>query len=223
MAPAPPTSPAYLAKAQGWDLGGSSDLLLPRCPGGKGKCRGESRVAGAWWANRFHVWIVTCLHAAAAAMTGSHTGGVRSWPVAGPGTHWLPTHRRGPGLPCGLGTAPAAPASGVGGAGGAGALKQVRVLALYAPTPPGPPLTSRLCLAPLCSAQSRGVRPRWSRRRRSPPACSRCSITGLRPEKAPACTGVRPSRQRLQNDEERNGSGKGQKRVERWQDGSTEG
>ena len=168
----------------------------------------------------FHAWIVTRPHAAAAATTGSHTGGVQSRPAAGPGTHWLPTHRHAPVLLRGLGIALAAPAPGWG----RGALKQIGVLARHAPTLPGPPLTSRLCLAPPCSAQSRGVRPCWSRRRRSPPARNRCSTTGRRPEKAPACTGVLPSRRRLQqNNEDRNGLGKGCNRDKRWQDGITEG
>lgn len=84
------------------------------------------------------------------------------------------------------------------------------------PTPLGPPLTSWLRLVPPCSAQSRGVRPCWSCRRRSPPACSRCNITRLRPEKAPACTGVLPSRQRLQqNNKDRNRLEKGRNRDKR--------
>lgn len=78
------------------------------------------------------------------------------------------------------------------------------------PTVPWPLLTSQLRLASPCSAQSRGVRPCWSCSRRSPPACSRCHNTNPRPEKAPACIGVLPSRQRLgQNQRMKKGGGGG--------------
>lgn len=163
--------------------------------------------------------VVTCPRAPATARTGSHAGCVQSQRATGPGMHWPPAGCRARAQIHGLDIALAVPAPGWGTC----ALKQVGVPAPYAPTCPGPPRTFRLSFAPPCSAQSRGVRPCWSCRRRSPPACSRCSITRLRPEKAPACTGVLPSRQRLQrNREDRDGLGEGRDGDKRWQDGSME-
>ena len=151
------------------------------------------------------MWAVTCRPASAAD---HHTGSVQSWPATGPGVQWVPTHCHAPVLMCGHGRAVTAPAPRQGVARG---VRQGGPAAHPdALTPPQPRLTSQLCLAPPCSAHSPGMRPCWSCRRRSHPACSTCSITRLRPEKAPACTGVLPSRQRLQqNDENSNGLGKG--------------
>lgn len=84
-------------------------------------------------------------------------------------------------------------------------------------TPPRPRPTSQLCLAPPCSAHSRGVRPCGSCRRRSPPPAARAASPGCGPSRRPRAQ-VLPSRQRLQqNDENSSGLGKGQA-VAGWED-----